>query len=136
MLNKIIIMGRLTRDPELRYTQNQKPVASFTLAVDRDFKAGGEKETDFINCVAWNKTAEFVDQWFIKGQMAIAEGRLQIREWTDRDGNKRSSAEVVCERVFFGEAKAKKEGFTPAKGPVSVSGSSFEELAGDEELPF
>jgi single-strand DNA-binding protein len=104
MLNKIIIMGRIVRDPDLRYTQNQKPVVSFTLAVDRD---GQEKQTDFIDCVAWNKTAEFVDQWFSKGQMAVVEGRLQIRDWIDRDGDKRRSAEVLCDRVFFGEAKKK-----------------------------
>lgn len=125
MLNKIIIMGRMVRDPELRYTQNQKPVVSFTLAVDRD---GQEKQTDFIDCVAWNKTAEFVDQWFTKGQMAIAEGRLQIRDWTDRDGNKRRQAEVICDRVFFGEAKAKGAAQKPAQG--------FQELADDGDLPF
>ncbi len=134
MLNKIIIMGRMVKNPELRYTQNQKPVASFTLAVDRD---GQEKQTDFIDCVAWNKTAEFVAQWFIKGQMAIAEGRLQLREWTDRDGNKRRSAEVVADRVYFGEAKRQeKQEFHPAQGPVNVSAETFTELAEDGEMPF
>lgn len=133
MLNQITIMGRLTRDPELRYTQSQKPVASFTLAVDRDF---GDKETDFIDCVAWNKTAEFVSSYFKKGQMAIASGRLQIRDWTDKDGGKRRSAEVVADRVYFGEAKAKGENFTPAQGPVNVNASSFEEMAADGDLPY
>ena len=129
MLNQITIMGRLTRDPELRYTQSQKPVASFTLAVDRDF---GDKETDFIDCVAWNKTAEFVSNYFKKGNMAVVSGRLQIRDWTDKDGGKRRSAEVVADRIYFGEAKAKGENFTPAQGPVSVG---FEDLD-DVEIPF
>ena len=133
MLNRITIMGRLTRDPEIRYTQSQKPVASFTLAVDRD---SGDKGTDFIDVVAWNKTAEFVSSYFKKGQMAVASGRLQLRDWTDKDGGKRRSAEVVADRVYFGEAKAKAEGFTPAHGPVNVNASSFEELAADGELPF
>ena len=133
MLNKIIIMGRLTKAPELRYTQNQKPVVSFTLACDRD---GQDRQTDFIDCVAWNKTAEFVDQYFIKGQMAIAEGRLQIREWTDRDNNKRRSAEVVCDRVFFGEAKRQeqKQETKPAGDPVNVQFTELSESDGD--LPF
>ena len=107
MLNHITIMGRLTRDPELRWTQSQTPVASFTLAVDRDFsdKQSGEKQTDFIDCVAWRQTAQFVDKYFQKGSMAVVAGRLQIRDWTDRDGNKRRSAEVVAENVYFGESK-------------------------------
>ena len=98
MLNHITIMGRLTRDPELRYTQSQTPVASFTLAVDRDFggRDGGEKQTDFIDCVAWRSTAEFVSKYFAKGSMAVVSGRLQIRDWTDREGGKRRSAEVVA----------------------------------------
>ena len=88
MLNHISIMGRLTRDPEIRYTPNNIPVASFTLAVDRDFKNGsGEKETDFINCVAWRSTAEFVEKYFSKGRMIVVSGRLQIRKYTDKDGN-------------------------------------------------
>ena len=128
MLNKIIIMGRIVRAPELRYTQSQKPVVSFTLACDRD---GQEKQTDFIDCVAWNKTAEFVDQWFVKGQMAIAEGRLQIRDWTDRDGNKRRQAEIVCDRVFFGESKRKDE--TKQETPPA---GKLEEIDNDGELPF
>ena len=135
-LNKIIIMGRMTRNPEIRYTQSQKPVASFTLAVDRDYN-NGEKETDFIDCVAWSKTAEFVDQYFIKGQMAVVEGRLQSRDWTDREGGKRKAWEVVADRVYFGESKKKEEptqSFTPATGPVNVG---FQELNGpDGELPF
>ena len=107
MLNHITIMGRLTRDPELRYTQSQTPVASFTLAVDRDFgsRDGGEKQTDFIDCVAWRQTAEFVSKYFTKGSMAVVSGRLQIRDWTDRDGGKRRSAEVVVDNMYFGESR-------------------------------
>ena len=106
MLNKIIIMGRLTRDPELRRTQSGIAVTSFSLAVDRDFKSqSGEKETDFIDVVAWRNTAEFVTKYFTKGRMAIVEGRLQIRDWTDKDGGKRRSAEVVADNVYFGDSK-------------------------------
>ena len=107
MLNHIVIMGRLTRDPELRYTQSQTPVASFSLAVDRDFggRDGGEKQTDFIDCVAWRQTAEFVNKYFTKGSMVAVSGRLQMRDWTDRDGNKRTSAEVVADNVYFGDSK-------------------------------
>ena len=106
MLNRIIIMGRLTRDPELRHTQSGTAVASFSLAVDRDFKSqNGEKETDFIDVVAWRNSAEFVSRYFTKGRMAVVEGRLQIRDWTDRDGGKRRSAEVVADNVYFGDSK-------------------------------
>ena len=107
MLNHIVIMGRLTRDPELRYTQSQTPVVSFSLAVDRDFggKDGGEKQTDFIDCVAWRQTAEFVNKYFTKGRMAVVSGRLQIRDWTDREGGKRRSAEIVADNVYFGDSR-------------------------------
>ena len=107
MLNRIIIMGRLVRDPELRTTQSGVSVTSFTLAVDRDFKSrdSGEKSTDFIDVVAWRQTAEFVCKYFSKGRMAVAEGRLQIRDWKDRDGNNRRSAEVVADNVYFGDSK-------------------------------
>ena len=103
MLNEIILMGRLTRDPELRYTASNTPVASFSLAVDRDFKPkeGGEKETDFIDCVAWRQTGEFVSKYFQKGSMAAVKGRLQIRDWQDKEGNKRRSAEVVADNIYF-----------------------------------
>ena len=112
MLNHIVLMGRLTRDPELRYTQSQIPVASFSLAVDRDFggRDGGERQTDFIDIVAWRSTAEFVSKYFTKGSMAAVSGRLQIRDWTDRDGNKRRSAEVVADNVYFGESKRREGG--------------------------
>ena len=108
MLNRIIIMGRLGRDPELRYTQAGKPVASFSLAVDRDFKdkASGERATDWIPVVAWEARARFVQQYFRKGQLAVVEGRLQIRDWTDRDGGKRRSAEVIADGIYFAGAKA------------------------------
>lgn len=107
MLNQIIIMGRLTRDPELRRTGSGLAVASFSVAVERDFpnKETGEKEVDFINCVAWRQTGEFVSKWFAKGSMIVVSGRLQIRNWTDKDGNKRNTAEIVAENVYFGESK-------------------------------
>ena len=112
MLNHITIMGRLTRDPELRRTGSGVAVASFTVAVDRDFggRDGGEKETDFIDCVAWRQTGEFVSKYFTKGRMIVVSGRLQIRSWTDKDGNKRRTAEVVADNVYFGESKRSTEG--------------------------
>ena len=107
MLNHIVIMGRLTRDPELRRTGSGVAVASFSLAVDRDFggRDGGERETDFIDCVAWRQTGEFVSKYFTKGRMAVVSGRLQIRNWTDKEGNKRRTAEVVADNVYFGDSK-------------------------------
>ena len=112
MLNHITIMGRLTRDPELRRTGSGIAVASFTVAVDRDFggRDGGEKETDFIDCVAWRQTGEFVSKYFTKGSMIVVSGRLQIRSWNDKDGNKRRTAEVVADNVYFGESKRSNEG--------------------------
>lgn len=101
-LNRITIMGRMTRDPELRRTNSGKAVTSFTLAVDRDFE---KDKTDFIECVAWGNTAEFVSKYFSKGRMAVASGRLQLRDWTDKDGNKRKTAEVVTDSVYFGDSK-------------------------------
>ena len=109
MLNNIVIMGRLTRDPELRRTQTGVAVASFTLACERDFAPqGADKETDFIDVCAWRYTAEFVDKYFSKGQMAVVTGRLQIRNWEDKEGNKRRSAEILADHVYFGEAKRDK----------------------------
>lgn len=106
MLNRIIIMGRLTRDPELRHTQSDTAVTSFTLAVDRDFKGeDGKRATDFIDIVAWRAVAEFVAKYFTKGRMAIVEGRLQLRDWKDKDGNARRSAEVIADNVYFGDSK-------------------------------
>lgn len=132
MLNKIVLMGRLTRDPELRRTQSGTPVASFALAVDRDFKSqNGEKETDFIDVVVWRNTAEFVSKFFSKGRMAIVEGRLQIRDWTDKDGGKRRSAEVVADNVYFGDSKreAGEEEYNRIE--------SFQEVTvGESDLPF
>ena len=149
MLNHITLMGRLTRDPELRYTQSNTPVASFTLAVDRDYggRDGGERQTDFIDCVAWRQTAEFVSKYFAKGSMAVVSGRLQIRDWTDRDGGKRRSAEVVVDTMYFGESK-RRDGEAPRsesrpayQSYESVSpgmgASAFSELSDDDgELPF
>lgn len=141
MLNQIFLMGRLTRDPELRYTQNQTPVASFTLAVDRDFtgKDGGEKQTDFIDCVAWRSTGEFANKYFSKGRMAIVSGRLQLRDWTDKEGNKRRSAEVVVDSMYFGDSK--KDGSTApnssGQSEPKYTQQQFEELDDDDgDLPF
>ena len=152
MLNKIFIMGRLTRDPELRHTQSGTAVASFSLAVDRDFKEqDGSRATDFIDCVAWRSSAEFVDKYFSKGRMAVVEGRLQIRDWTDKDGNKRRSAEVVVDNVYFGESRRRDSGDTRSDSrsaygyenssrgasPAPAAPSAFAELDdGDGELPF
>ena len=132
MLNKIVLMGRLCKSPELRRTQSGTAVTSFTLAVDRDFKGqNGEKETDFIDIVAWRNTAEFVCNYFAKGRMAVVEGRLQIRDWTDKNGNKRSSAEVVADNVYFGDSK--RDSDAPPVDPTP----KFEELdEQDGELPF
>ena len=113
MLNHIVLMGRLTRDPELRRTGSGIPVTTFTLAVDRDFsnnKETGEKETDFIDIVTWRNTAEFVAKYFTKGRMAVVSGRLQIRNWTDKEGNKRRNAEVVADSVYFGDSKKSEQG--------------------------
>ena len=107
MLNNINIMGRMTRDPELRRTGSGVAVASFTVAVDRDFGSNGEKETDFIDCVAWRNTGEFVSKYFSKGSMIVISGRLQIRSWTDKDNNKRRTAEIVADNVYFGDSNKK-----------------------------
>ena len=151
MLNHITIMGRLTRDPELRRTGSGIAVASFTVAVDRDFgkNEAGEKETDFIDCVAWRQTGEFVSKYFTKGSMAVVSGRLQIRGWTDKDGNKRRSAEVVADNVYFGESKRSNEGgngafasapapsFGGYSAPASAPASDFAMLDDDDaQLPF
>ena len=150
MLNHIIIMGRLTRDPELRRTGSGIAVASFTIAVDRDFspKDGGERETDFIDCVAWRQTGEFVSKYFQKGRMAVVSGRLQIRSWNDKDGNKRRTAEVVADNVYFGDSKRDDQGAsgtygaapasygTPYSAPATPA-SDFAMLDDDDaQLPF
>ena len=126
MLNHIVIMGRLTRDPELRRTGTGIAVASFSVAVDRDFSGrdGGEKETDFIDCVAWRQTGEFVSKYFTKGSMIVVSGRLQIRAWTDKDGNKRRTAEVVADNVYFGESKRSNEGGS-SYGGNAYGGNSY-----------
>ena len=126
MLNHIVIMGRLTRDPELRRTGSGVAVASFTLAVDRDFapKDGGERETDFIDCVAWRQTGEFVSKYFTKGRMAVVSGRLQIRGWTDKDGNKRRSAEIVADNVYFGDSRRDSESGNSSYSNNSYSGNN------------
>ena len=152
MLNHIVIMGRLVRDPELRRTGSGIAVASFRLAVDRDFapRDGGERETDFIDCVAWRQTGEFVSKYFAKGSMAVVSGRLQMRNWTDKDGNKRTSAEVVADNVYFGESRRSSESNASYGGntyggnsyggysaPASAPASDFAMLEDDDaQLPF
>ena len=144
MLNQIFIMGRLTRDVELRHTQSGTPVASFTLAVDRDFKSqSGEKETDFIEVVAWKSTAEFVSKYFSKGRMAVVSGRLQVRKWQNKDGENRYSTEVVAENIYFGDSKKDESngnsyggGYAPQyAAQPSNNFAEIEEGDGDD-LPF
>ena len=127
MLNHITIMGRLTRDPELRRTGSGIAVASFTVAVDRDFggRDGGEKETDFIDCVAWRQTGEFVSKYFTKGRMIVVSGRLQIRSWTDKDGNKRRTAEVVADNVYFGDSKRDSDNSGASYGGNTYGGNAY-----------
>lgn len=131
MLNKIIIMGRLTRDPELRRTPSGTAVASFSLAVERDFKGqNGERETDFIDVVAWRNAAEFASKYFTKGRMAVVEGRLQVRDWTDNENRKRRTAEVVAENIYFGDSKREEPQDTYQElGEIA-------ELDDDGDLPF
>ena len=147
MLNHITIMGRLTRDPELRRTGSGIAVASFTVAVDRDFggRDGGEKETDFIDCVAWRQAGEFVSKYFTKGRMIVVSGRLQIRSWTDKDGNKRRTAEIVADNCYFGDSKNTDQKGTqpqgdyyyPAYTAMKEGASDYAMLEGeDSQLPF
>ena len=150
MLNHIVLMGRLTRDPELRYTGSNIPVASFSVAVDRDFGRGenGEKQTDFINVSAWRQTGEFVSKYFTKGSMIVVSGRLQMRDYTDRDGNRRTAAEVVAENVYFGESKRRDDGAarqeyaprTPSNegfNSAKAQAGSFQTIDDDDgQLPF
>lgn len=129
MLNNIALMGRLVRDPENRKTASGKSVTSFTLAVERDIKTNGEKETDFIDCVAWNGTADLVAKYFTKGRMAVVRGRLQIRTWTDKDGNNRKATEVIADSVYFGDSK-------PA-ATAAAPGDDYPVLEDDDpDLPF
>lgn len=136
MLNHIDLMGRLTANPELRRTGSGVAVTSFTLAVDRDFgpKDGGEKETDFIEIVAWRNTAEFVSKYFTKGRMAVVSGRLQIRNWTDKDGNKRKTAEVVADNCYFGDSK--RDGTQAPMAEPMAPGQAYPIMDDDSELPF
>ena len=156
MLNKAILMGRLTRDPELRHTQANMAVVSFSLAIDRDRKASnGDRQTDFIDCVAWGRTAEFVSQWFTKGMMAIVVGRIQSRNWEDKNGNKRVSIEINCDEVSFGETKKSRDSYqsggfesgtqarpmdsgaqTAPAFDLPSGGSDFSELDDDSDVPF
>ena len=135
MLNRITIMGRLTRDPEYRSTPSGLSVVNFSVAVDRDFPGqSGEKETDFIDCVAWRRTAEFITKYFTKGALIVVSGRLQIRSWTDKDGNKRRTAEIVADNAYFG---GKNTGGDTASAPAPAPASDYAVLDGpDEQLPF
>ena len=134
MLNHIVLMGRLTRDPELRRTPNGVPVASFAMAVDRDFSGGAEKKTDFIDVIAWRGTAEFASKYFLKGRMAVVSGSLQMREWTDKAGNTRRSAEVVADNIYFADSKKS----DTAEFNTSNNTVEFEEVEEVDEgtLPF
>ena len=139
MLNVITILGRLVRDPELRQTNSGKSVCSFTLAVDRNFKNNGEKEVDFIDCVAWGNTADFVSRYAEKGRLLIASGRLQIREWTDKEGKKRRNAEVITSNVYFGDSKkkiAQEEQAANFEQPAGDVAGFVEIDSADGELPF
>ena len=135
MLNHITIMGRLTRDPELRHTQSGTAVASFTLAVDRDFKSqDGGRQTDFIDVVAWRQAGEFVSKYFTKGRMAVVDGRLQLRDWTDKEGNKRRSAEVLADHIYFGDSRPSEGNANEADFPPQAD--TFQEVDDDGNLPF
>ena len=141
MLNKIFIMGRLVADPELRHTQSGTAVASLRLAVDRDFKDKdtGERKTDFVDVVAWRNTAEFVSRHFSTGRMAVVAGSLPIRDWTDKDGNKRRNAEVVADNVYFADSKRddRPEGNAPERSLPPPRSGGFEEISDEDgELPF
>ena len=127
MLNHIVIMGRLVRDPELRRTGSGVAVASFRVAVDRDFapKDGGERKADFIDCVAWRQTGEFISKYFTKGRMIVVDGRLEMRDWTDKDGNKRTSAEIVVANAYFGDSKRDSEGGSSSYGGNAYGGNSY-----------
>ena len=133
-MNQIVLMGRMVRDPELRSTQGGVAVTSFTLAVDRPRTKDGEKKSDFIDFVAWRNTAEFVAKYFTKGMMAAVVGRLQIRDWQDKDGNKRRSAEVIAENVYFCESKKQSDNAPQYQTPTS--GADFAELEDEDDLPF
>lgn len=135
-LNTITLMGRLTSDPTIRYTQNNTPVASFSLAVDRDFD---REKVDFINCTAWRKTAEFADRYLFKGNMVVVTGRLQMSEYTDKQGQNRSKAEVVCEHIYFGQSKQRADNGTRGRTsvtPTDVSAADWDDLDPDGDLPF
>lgn len=132
MLNSVNIMGRLTADPELRRTASGIACVSFTLAVDRNYKSDGERETDFINCVAWRSTAEFISKYFAKGRMAIVNGRLHVRKWTDKNGNNRYLTDVVAENVYFGASKKTTTQPEPKEPEMNEYGNEYE----DDDFPF
>ena len=140
MLNKIVLQGRLCYDPELRHTQSGAAVSSFTLAVDRDFKShSGERETDFVNCTAWKSVAEFTARYLSRGRMAIVEGRLQSRKYTDKDGNNRTAYEVVASSVYFGDSKKESDPLDKLAddaAPVAPAGEFAELTEDDGKLPF
>ena len=140
MLNHVILQGRLTKAPELRQTQGGVSYTTFTIAVDRDFKSNGQKETDFINCSAWRQTAEFLSRFFGKGRMVLLEGRIEVRSYQDKDGNKRTAWDVVADRVYFGDSKPSEGANSiPRDEPVIQDGldGALPEVDDDQtELPF
>lgn len=137
MLNIIILTGRLVADPTLRYTQSQTPVASFTIACDREFKdENGNKQTDFVEVVAWRNTAEFASKYFSKGRMATVKGRLQIRSWKDKDGNNRKTAEVVAESIYFADSNKQNSEQRSEQSYAPARDDGYAELEDDGELPF
>ena len=135
MLNKIIVMGRITKDPELRRTQSGTPVTSITLAVDRDYQQGGEKQTDFIDVVAWRSTAEFIGKYLSKGRAVVVEGSLQSRKWTDKEGNKRISWEVQADRLYFADSRREDSSNTVDESKATP-GPAMHEIDVDGDLPF
>lgn len=135
MLNKVILMGRLTRDPEIRYTQNNTPVASYSIAVDRNYSKAQDKQTDFIDIVSWNKSAEFVSKWFKKGSLIVVVGRLQVRKWQDKDGNNRISYEVISEEVSFGGSKNDSDS-SESHANAAIDVENAEDTDDDGEMPF
>lgn len=133
MINKVILMGRLTRDPEMRHTNSGTPVTTFSIAIDNGY--GDNKRTDFVNCLAWNKTAEFVTKYFTKGKMiVIADGRISTRSWETQDGKRAYATEVVAKEVSFGETKSSQQ--TATQPPMQDDDDDFTPLDEDDDLPF
>lgn len=136
MLNHVVLMGRLTRDPELRRTSSGIAVANFAIAVDRDYSSGDEKQTDFIEIVAWRNTAEFASKYFVKGRMAVISGRLQMRQYTAKDGTNRTAAEVIADSIYFGDSKKNSADNAETQFNIKPAMAEFEDFENDSDLPF